>query len=486
MATTLNDLGKTLFAQLYEITTGGDDTVPSSPNTFFSWCMPGIPFDPSDFQFCVKGFGGGATAEEDKSLLQQAFNFAQLIDFIPDPTGVYNHNKQETVYRTSEARLSHLYGEILKFSKVVHAELTDNQKAKLEKFRQLLRTTKTVKDIVTDEEKTVVVDGPMLQAYNEKMTAYLAAALQYNAKRIAAQAATGPEGKAAVADWSNNAQLYRLQVKQAQDAWVSGGYRNEVDEINAYINQVTLRDMGLWKQALLEHYQDAVVNALGPGQDFFYTTLIPGSFANSGGWTEYGMTHETVNSSTHSKSNSWGGGANVSFGFWSVGGGVSGESKSYSDSYAVSNFKLSFRIAQIAISRPWFYPEFFMNRGWTLRKGEGWMYDDMPSDGQLPPHGNFIAYPTTALFARDITIESADFVSAYNSYSSSYGGGASVGWGPFRLSGNYHHAESGDSYSSTASGQTLRVPGMQIIGFTNHLVGKAPNPLEDLKDEDFA
>ena len=69
----------------------------------------------------------------------------------------------------------------------MHSELTDEQKAKLEKFRNLLRTTKMVKDIVTDEEKQVTVDGPMLQAYNEKMTAYLAAALQYNAKRIAAQ-----------------------------------------------------------------------------------------------------------------------------------------------------------------------------------------------------------------------------------------------------------------------------------------------------------
>ncbi len=113
------------------------------------------------------------------------------------------------------------------------------------------------------------------------------------------------------------------------------------------------------------------------------------------------------------------------------------------------------------------------------------MYDDMPSDGKIPPSGNFIAYPTTALFARNIVIESADFTSAYSAYSSSVGGSASIGWGPFSLSGSYSHSESGRNYRSQADGSTLRVPGMQIIGFVNHLIGKAPNPLPDFKDSDF-
>src|SRR5581483_11678849 len=84
MATTLNDLGKTLLAQLYNIVTGGDEHIPPSPNNFLSWCQPGIPFEPVDFTFSAKGIGGGGTAEEDKLLLQEAFNFAQVVDFVPD------------------------------------------------------------------------------------------------------------------------------------------------------------------------------------------------------------------------------------------------------------------------------------------------------------------------------------------------------------------------------------------------------------------
>jgi hypothetical protein len=142
MTTNLNDLGKTLLAQLYQIVTGGDANVPPSKNTFLSWCQPGIPFQAKDFNFAAKGLGGGKDAEADRLLLQQAFDFAQIVDFVPDRTGIYNNDMQQTVYRTSEARLSHLYGEILRFSKVVSKDLTEKEKAKLDKFRGLLRTTK--------------------------------------------------------------------------------------------------------------------------------------------------------------------------------------------------------------------------------------------------------------------------------------------------------------------------------------------------------
>lgn len=483
---TLNDLGQTLIAQIEEIVTGGDQTTPPSKNTFISWATPGIAFSPDDFTFCSKGIGGGANAEEDKLLVQQAFNFANLIDFIPDRSRIYNNDMQRTIWHTSEARLSHLYGEILRFSKVVASDLTPEQKAKIEKFRNLLRTTKKVKDIITEEEKEVTVDGPVLQAYNEKMANYTAAALVYNSKRVAAQGATGPEGKAVVADWVNNAALYRLQVKAAMDAWVSGGYRNEVDQMNAYINQVTQRDMMLWKQHLQEMYNEARLTGTSAGSDFFYTTLIPGNFASKeSGWTNYSVNHSSTSTSQHSSSSSWGGSAGVSFGFWSAGASASHSSSSSDSNVKLSSFEMSFDLAQIVISRPWFYPEFFMNRGWTLRKGEGWMYDDLPSNGEIPPKGNFIGYPTTALFARNIRIKSADFVSAYHQQASSTSAGGSVGWGPFRLGGSYSHADSSQSFNSTTDGETLTVPGMQIIGFVNYLIGKAPNPLPDIKEEQF-
>src|SRR6476659_9663408 len=225
MAQTLGQLGTTFRNQMYNILAGGDETVPPSKDAFITWCQPGLPFQASDFGFAARGIGTGANAEEDKLLLQQAYNFASLIDFIPDVKAAYTGDRQDGVWRNdSGARLSEIYGQILKFSKVVDNELTDDQKAKLEKFRGLLRVTRKVK--------------------------YITAALNYNNKRIAAQAAVGEEGKQAVADWSNNAELYRLQVNSAADDWTSGGFRSDIDLFFFYDTATTEKSMLLWKQNL--------------------------------------------------------------------------------------------------------------------------------------------------------------------------------------------------------------------------------------------
>lgn len=202
MAYTLKDLGTVFRNTMYDTICGGDGSLPPSKDSFVTWCMPGLPYTEGDFDFAASGLGTAKDAEGEKAMLQHAFNFAMQVDFIPDPKACYDNDKQQGVYRNDAGlRLSELYGQILRFSKVVNYELTDDQKAKMEKFRGLLRTTKTIKDIVTDEEKQVTQDGPMLAAYKQKMQEYIVAQLSYNNKRVAAQAASGPEGKAAVMDW---------------------------------------------------------------------------------------------------------------------------------------------------------------------------------------------------------------------------------------------------------------------------------------------
>jgi hypothetical protein len=485
MSFPLNDLGKALTTQVYQTVMGGDDTAPMPKDAFFTWCTPGLPFTAEDLDFCAEGIYSAGSAEEMNTRLMHAFNLAMLFDFIPDVRAAYNNDRQEGMFKPdAEKRLSEIYRQILRFSKVANYELTEEEVAKIQKFRDLLFTKKMVKDLITDEEKEVTEEGPILRAYNEKMVAYLTAATEYNAKRIAAAAATGPEGKGAVADWSMNAQLYGLKVRAAADAWTSGGYRNDVDQMNAYINQVTERSLVMWKQQLEEAYEKGVVTGTDVAIPYRNTTLVPGDIANAGGWTGIGVSHETIDWANHNESQSWGVSGGLNFGLFSLGGGASGSSAEQTKNFEVNSFALNFEMAQALIVRPWFYPEWFSNRGWTLRKGEGWMFD-MPSDGGSPPSGDFIGYATQALFVRNVSIRSAEFVSQYKAAQSEWGADASIGWGPFTLSGNYRHTESDEQFHSEAQGETLQVNGMQILGFVNHLIGKAPDPLPELKDEDF-
>ncbi|WP_231500450.1 hypothetical protein, partial [Saccharothrix sp. NRRL B-16314] len=136
-------------------------------------------------------------------------------------------------------------------------------------------------------------------------------------------------------------------MSSAMDDWTSSGYRNEVDEVNAYISQTTEKSMLLWKQNLERYYNEAIVNALGPGQRFAYTTVVPGNFATSPGWPNYHMYHQMVDSSTASSQTNWSAGAGLGWGLWSASGGVTSSSSNYSQDFHVDDFSLSFSMTQV-------------------------------------------------------------------------------------------------------------------------------------------
>lgn len=485
---TLNDLGNLMLSQLNQSVTGGDQAFPAPKNTFLAWATPGFAFDPSYFDFCSQGLGGGATAEASKAIFQHAADIATMVDFIPDVSQVFTNDHQQAVYRKSDARLSFMYGEILRAARVVKGDLSAADQAKIAKARDLLSTTTTTKDPFTDQPKTTTSPSPMMAAYTDKWGDYLNAVTNYHNKRIAAQVASGPDGKAAVLDFANNGDLYRMQATQALRAWEADGYKGDIEEIQDYISQVTQRSMVLWLQALTDRFNDAKVdNPNANGDTFYYSTLIPGDFATAKGWTSIETYHDQLNSSTHYDSSSWGGSVGVNWGLWSASGGVQHSSSDYSSNFKVSNFQLTMDMTQVLIHRPWFYPEFFMNKGWTLSPGHGWTWPSMPSDGGKPPgtKGTLIGYPTAALFVRNVKIKSSELTQAYHQFSSQTSGSASVGWGPFQLSGNYSRNTGGQNFSSDAHGDTLTIPGMQLIGFVCQLFNKAPDPLPTLKDSDF-
>ncbi len=482
MAMTLSDLSDGLFKELSQIVNGGDDQMKPDPNNFVTWCTPGLAFEKEDFAFAAKGLGSGATAEEEKQLLQQAYSFANVVDFIPDPTAAYTADQQDRVWRSSQARMSHMYGEILRLSKVAEKELTPEQIAEVDRLRGLLSSTRRSS---VDGSETVV-DSPMAQEYSRRMAEFITARMAYNNKRVLAQAASGPEGKAAVTDFSANAILYRMQAENAMRNWTTLGFKSDVEKIHAAINQTTQRSAKLWKQRLLETFEEAKISALGPGTEFYYTGLMPGNFMSSQGWQRYEAGHQKLSESSRSTSSSWKAGASMKWGLFGAGGEASGQKKTTTTDSSVSSFKISFEITQAVILRSFFNPAWFMNRGWTLEKGNGWMFDELPSDGAEPPKGTFVGYPTTVIFARDITVESAEFASHLKEFEKSLGGGGKVGWGPFSVSGSYSKTSSGRDFTSSNDGNKITIPGVQAIGFVNRLFGAAPRPMEDLKPEDFS
>jgi len=531
-------LSNAIMGKLYDVLTNGDDTVPKSADNFFSWLTPGMPFQEDDFDFLTQGLTGvvkrsdveqlvvpgtpaapapsaaGASgaasgngqpaagqvltpelinqlrAQDAGRMMMQAEQLARLCDFVPEVTTINNKQFSQFTVANNEGSLSDRYEYILRMSQVMETVLPDDVKQKITKFRGLLQATTKKKDLVTDEEKEITGPSPMVLAYNDRMANYINTALEYNQHRIDALAGNDPKD---VQYWAINANLLRAKVRAAMDDWITNGYKDDYEEIGAYIDQVQARDMSMLKAQYKDDLEKARLTGLSSGSDFFYTALVPGDFLKSGGWSNYTFDSSDFHSHSDSHFDASGWSASGSAGFMGIGahGGASSSSQtsSYNGSFSLEHFNLSFQICQTMIVRPW-HKNFVVSKLWRFDPNNPEAKGDLVSDGGKPPKGLIPAYPTAAVFIRNLRLNfgtNSGFSNWYSQQtSSSQGGGLSVGFGPFSIGGSAsHYSKSGytsQNYGAHMDAQGISVDGPQLIGFKCHVYpDKRPDPDPSIK-----
>ncbi|MGZ8821772.1 MAG: hypothetical protein ACXWX1_10690 [Aeromicrobium sp.] len=524
-----SQLMNSVLGKFYDILTNGDDTVPPSEDNFFSWATPGIPVDATEFDFLTQGLtgvvkkeaiaelaapvpvpaGGGEApapsggveltpalleqlrATDTAQLYQEAENFARLVDFVPDVASATNDGMARLAVMNNEGGLSDIYQYTLRMSQVAQTELPQETKDKIEKFRQLLTTSVKKKNLIDDSETEVLEPSTLTKSYNEKLAAYEDAALQYNSRRIDALTASD---SAAVHFWGMNANILRNRVKAAMADWVSAGYKNDYEAIAAFIDQVMQRDMALLKQQYRDDLEKARLTGLASGSDFFYTSLAPGNFAKSGGWTKFTFSSSSFDSQVNTSYSTKQWKAEAHGGFMGIfgggGGGGASESKNeYNSTFKSDRFNLSFEIAQLPIIRDWLKLAYLLSRSWRFDQNNPEAKGEVISDGAKPPKGKMPAIPTSIIFVRNLVLDFGeatgftDFVAQNSSSSAEVGGSAS--WGPFSLGGSYSRSSASGSTNRhqgfETSSQGISVNGMQIAGFKCHVLPKSPDPLSTIE-----
>ena len=176
-------------------------------------------------------------------------------------------------------------------------------------------------------------------------------------------------------------------------------------------------------------------------------------------------------------------------------GGCASESGSSSRAEWHNSFKsdhcsMSFSIAQVPIIRPWFRNSYLVSPIWRFAVGDVLVKDWMLSNGGKPPKGLLPAYPTSAIFIRDLKLDfgnESGFAEWMNQQSSSSaGGGGGLSIGPVFLGGSYSSCQTqGKSKSQCQykyNENGMSVPGMQLIGFKCHIIPQSPNPSPDVKE----
>lgn len=495
-------LANAVMGKLCDALTTGDDTVPPPADNFISWVTPAYPFKPSDFDFLVQGLTGvipaggqqpgpaelgKLLAQDTTRVYQQAEQFAQLVDFVPEVTQLNNNQFAQFNVASNEGTLSGRYELILKMSQVMEQELDAATQAKTARFRALLQTTTTHTDLVTGEQTQVTGPSPLVQAYNAKMMAYDAAALAYNAARVAALPGNDP---GAVQYWEMNAPILRSQVTAAMNAWIANGYKNDYEKIAAYISQVQQKDMSLLKQEYEDDLARAALVGVSSGATFYYTWLAPGDFANSPAWTKFTFSIGDVSTYSGAQYNASGWSASLGASYLGIFGaeGTAANtcaSSRFNDSMSLDSFDLSFEIIQLPIVRSNWFEEAYITAGcWRFNPDNPQFKSAMVSDGGSPPTGMIPAYPTAAIFIRNLQLgirqDSAAGQWIDRRQSSSQRGGGYVAFGPFFLGGTAsHYSSSGysqSSYGYTWTDQGMSVDGMQLTAFRCHVLPKCPNP----------
>lgn len=440
-------LAKAVVAKLYRTLTNGDDAVPPQTDNFLSWNTPGIPVQSTDLD-------------------SQSETLARLVDFIPDVTALNNTLFSATATPGSSGSLSGEYRDALKMSQVMKTQLSTDVAAKLEKFRNLLQQVVKTTDPATGEQVERTVPSPLLQAYNEKHQRYVAAAFDYNTRRLNAM---GTDDSRAVADWALNATLYRQQVDGAMTDWVISGYKNEVEQIAAFISQLTQRDMSVLKGQYLNDFDAARLTSPATGAEYYATSLLPDNFATSAAWTAFAFRagdYERYRASAVSAT-SWP--VHAGEGFLGLFGDAACRTR-YTGSLDRSHTTLTCEIAEAPIMRQWFQSVFLTSRGWRFDDKNPTVKDKQLCDGASPPKGTLPAYPVSAVFVRNMSLSFgqsravADFIAhQQTSHTDGY-----LSFGPFFLGGRdrgYHYADG-----------TVTADGIQLIGFRCHILPRSPDP----------
>ena len=248
------------------------------------------------------------------------------------------------------------------------------------------------------------------------------------------------------------------------------------------------------KQAYIDDLEKAKLTGIASGSDFYYSSLVPATFATSTGWTEFTFSHSdyTRHADSHFASSGWE--AHASGGFFGIGasGGASGSSStdSFNGNFEANNFSLKFQICQVPIVRAWFKSSYLVSKTWRFDQHNADLKGEVLSDAGSPPKGLLPAYPTSMIFIRNLALNFGKNT-GFSSYlakaeANSQGGSASYGFGPFSFGGGASHfsntkdTQSDAGFSHTAEG--MNVPGMQIIGFKCHVLPKSPNPAPGIKE----
>ncbi|MGN4782104.1 hypothetical protein [Bacillus cereus group sp. MYBK217-2] len=445
--------------------TDGTTNAESMNPMYFAFCSPGIPLPNSSLNFDINSKDG----------IQNLAQWSRLVNTIPETKSKAPISSSYTsgIWRATGSNLENIYQDFLSGAESSDTPLSEKDKKMYNKAYKYLITTTTSKDPFTEETKTSTGDSSEYQAYKNYKTKYLNALGAYNQARLSSITSADPKDKQ---NFSINAKILKSDIQTAYDDWVSLGNKAYVEEALDILRNLSGES---FTSLVTEAKTDFDVNVLTDPifGDFHPTPPIPiqlNEDIDGLTWSKYSFHHSEQEKYSKNSSGYIGGEVGGIFSTFSgFGFNVGASADISSDSNIVNvesdNWKVSFDLVQLPLSRGWFRYDLLSSHKWFWNKNAP-SHDKLISAGHFPLNSSEDAmmpiYPTSILLARnvEIQVDTSSLKSAINKYSANVD--VCVGWGPFNLGSIKKHTDASSKYNYVNIEQnSLKSTGISIIGF---------------------
>lgn len=371
-----------------------------------------------------------------------AAGFSSMVDPLPD--------KDNVEWIDTGKTLSETYSSIVNGANAT-TEPDPKQQAAYDKAYAFLNKQTSIKNV---EGPPTVSFGPsaIAQTYDDNLTAYITAISGYRAAMNGYDLSDPTDQRA----WMAVEPGLQNTVNQAWNKWNREG-KDNVEKAQALL-ATSIND------AVRHAIEEARILVSASHKQAPLTGGLPWllSYASPSNWmaesckaSKITLRSERLSKEASTEANRYKGGVEARWGLWSVGGSHSYSEQESSQQMQASKFELTAELILVRIVRPWYNPLLFTMNHWNTNAFQA---------GQIP----IAAMPwvaTSLVVARNVTVN-ADFTSEDKKhFSSETQTSASVGWGPFAVSGNYSHSQSRDKFQSKFDAGGLHLPGLQVLGF---------------------
>lgn len=443
----------TLYDRLYQAVTyapeGKQNDAFTEQKTFVQFAQ-NQALNPADFANLV-------TPTNPAGSLSASQSFANLVDMMPSQT---------SSYAPTATLISETYKEIVDGAN----STTKPDPAQEKKYKQAydyLNTTSTIKDY-TGAEITQTDHSAIYKTYLKNQTAYITAISGYRTAYLGYDLSDPVQQR----QWQANEPMLSNNVNQTYSTWRAQGAA-QVEQALAALASAINDAVGNVIREAQQTMSQGMASSTGDSSSWFFTYPIPGNFADpqAEGFTAFSLKSDYLEETASAKATDWGAEGSASWGLWSASASAKGHHADSHSHMDASKFELKTEIAVVRIFRPWLNDLIFKINNWytNMTTAHGISIGKLTSDQLVLP-----LIPTAFVVARNVEI-TADWSSDDKKHvEDSISTKASVGWGPFSVSGSYSQSSSSDYHKSTFDGGTLKIPGVQIIAWVSEITPNSP------------